>query len=147
MKTTSLIIVAVSIGIIGAANAKPEGKREGRKLPPEVIARFDKDGDGKLNEEERAVAKAARQAVRANVLERFDTDNDGKLSKTERKAMKAAVLEKFDVDGDGKLSADERKEARKEFPVRPRRGGKDGAKRKGGPDGKRGDREAPGAGE
>lgn len=145
MKTISLIIIAASCGFIGAASAKPEGRPDGRKLAPAIIARFDKDGDGKLNQEEREAAKAARGQMRAKVLERFDADKDGKLSETEREAMKAAILEKFDADGDGELSVEERKAAHEEFPMRPRAGGK------GDPEGKKGGRkggsEAPGAGE
>ena len=43
---------------------------------------FDKDGDGKLNEDER---KAVGQAREAEMLKRFDKDGDGKLSEEERR--------------------------------------------------------------
>ena len=49
-----------------------------------MIKKFDKDGDGKLNEEER---KAAEEARKAEMLKRFDKDGDGKISDEERKAM------------------------------------------------------------
>jgi hypothetical protein len=152
MKTTSLIIIAASFGLLCAASAKPEGRPEGgpegRKLPEAIIAKFDKDGDGKLNEEERAAAKEAREAAKAKVLAQFDTDKDGKLSEVEREAMKAAVLAKFDTDGDGKLSEEERKAAQEEFPMGPRPGGdRPGGERPGGNKRGGGEKEAPSAGE
>ncbi len=129
MKTTkSLIIIAASFGLLGSARAeeaKPD--RPHRKLPPEVIEKFDKDGDGKLNEEEREAAKAGRkemmEARKKEMIAKFDTDGDGELSEEEREAAKAArkqmMLEKFDKDGDGELSDDEKAEMRKAMKGRP----------------------------
>lgn len=128
MKTMTLITIAAAIGLSGAAHAE-EGKKERppHKLPPEIIAKFDKDGDGKLNEEEHAAAKAAREEMQAarkkEMLEKFDKDGDGKLNEEEKMAahegMKKKMLEKFDKDGDGELSEEERKEMRKAMPHRP----------------------------
>lgn len=59
-------------------------RRGGGQLPPEVLKEFDKDGDGKLNDEER---KAMQEAGHKKLLEKFDTDKDGKLSDEERKAI------------------------------------------------------------
>jgi Ca2+-binding EF-hand superfamily protein len=161
MKTKPFIIIAASIGIIGSAYAE-EGKpeRQHRKLPPEILKKFDKDGDGKLNEEEREAAKAAREemmkARKKEMLEKFDKDGDGKLSEEEekaaREAMRKRMLEKFDKDGDGELSEAERAEMRKEMGDRPGGPRRPDGKRKPG-DGERkrpqahGDKEAPGAGE
>lgn len=153
MKTKSLIVIAAALGLIGSAHAEEAKKdRQQRKLPPEIIERFDKDGDGKLNEEEREAAKAARKEMmknrRAEMLEKFDKDGDGELNEEERKAMreemKKRMLEKFDKDGDGELSDEERAEARKAMKNRP-----GGPRRPGGKrdrrEGKRGgDGEAPG---
>ena len=47
----------------------------------EIIAKYDKDGDGKLTGEER---KAAHDGIKAEMLAKFDKDGDGKLSKDER---------------------------------------------------------------
>ena len=155
MKTNTLIVIAAAIGLSGAAYAE-EGKKERppHKLPPEILEKFDKDGDGKLNEEEREAAKAARGEMEANrkkeMLAKFDKDGDGKLSEEEKKAaheaMKKKMLEKFDKDGDGELSEEEKSEMRKAMPHRP--GGPDGkGKGKGERPGKGGgDAEAPGAG-
>ncbi|MGJ8634101.1 MAG: hypothetical protein ACSHX7_09285 [Luteolibacter sp.] len=138
MKTKTLVVIGMTLGMFGAVHAQ-EGKKDGpkRKLPPEIIAKFDTDGDGKLDETERAAAKAAREemmeAQKAKMLEKFDADGDGELSESEREAAKAAreakMLEKFDADGDGELSKEEREKARAEMgPRGPRPGGKKGKK-------------------
>lgn len=147
MKNRTLIIAATAFALTGATHAE-EGKpdRPHRKLPPEIVEKFDKDGDGKLDKEEREAAKAAHKA---KMLEKFDTDGDGELSDSEREAMRAErkkrMLEKFDKDGDGELSDAEKAEARKALGDRRPHG----KKRKHGPrkGPKGGDEEAPGAGE
>ena len=148
MKNKSLIIIAASFGLLGAANAQEE-KKGPHKLPPEVIAKFDKDGDGKLNDEEHAAAKAGRkemmEARKKEMLEKFDKDGDGQLNDAEKEAMKEArkkmMLEKFDKDGDGELNDDEKAEMRKAMKDRPggprdgkgkKRGPRDGKGKKGG---------------
>lgn len=148
MKTKVMIIIAAAIGLTGAAHAE-EGKRErgAHTIPPEIIAKFDKDGDGKLNEEERKAAKAAREEMEAarkkEMLEKFDTDKDGELNEAERVAMrsemKKRMLEKFDKDGNGELSEEERAEMRKHFKDRPGHDRPHGKDRKEGG----GDKEAP----
>lgn len=150
-------MIAAAIGLSGAAHAEEgKGPRPPHKLPPEVIAKFDKDGDGKLNDDEKAEARAARgereAARKKEMLEKFDADKDGKLNDDEKAAMreevKKKILEKFDKDGDGKLNEEERAELRKTMPNHP--GGPKRPKGKGAgprPDKGGGDVEAPGAGE
>jgi Ca2+-binding EF-hand superfamily protein len=118
----------------GAPGGKPPGKHH-----QEMMQRFDKDGDGQLNDEEKAAAKSAMQQrqgeMRGEALKRFDANGDGKLDDAERAAAREAMpkergghmtdeqrekaraeFEAFaarhDKDGDGKLSPDERKSAR-----------------------------------
>src|SRR5262245_56229247 len=89
---------------------------------PCYLASFDVDGDGMLNEEERAAAQAKIDEVKA----KYDADADGRLSCTERQAAVAELcpdveapactaepphhhalpcfLEAFDADGDGALN-------------------------------------------
>jgi len=120
--------------LAAADDATPSGKHH-----EEILKRFDKDGDGKLNDEEKAAAKAAaterRDEMRDEALARFDANGDGKLDDTERAALREAMQKerggkmtdeqrekvraefeayaaKYDKDGDGKLSPEERKTAR-----------------------------------
>ena len=103
--------------------AKGFGAKGERNPPQRILDKFDKDGDGTLNENERSELKQAmsqrREANRAKMLKRFDSDKNGQLSPEEKKAavpviteerkkIKAAVLEHFDKDDDGKISIDER---------------------------------------
>ena len=122
-----LFLTAALMGVLAlgtqvlAADAEGEGKgkrRRGRRpwMRKEILKKFDKDGDGKLNEAERAEAKKAWEAKQAETLKKFDADGDGKLNAKERKAAHAArrqemILKKFDKDGDGKLNAEEQKAA------------------------------------
>ena len=69
-----------------------EGERRGpprggsRQIPKEILEKFDKNGDGKLDEDERKAAMAARKA---EFIKKYDKDGDGELSEEERKeAMK-----------------------------------------------------------
>lgn len=161
MKTNTLIILAATIGLSGASYAE-EGKKERphRKLPPELIAKFDKDGDGKLDEAERKAAREGREEMmaerRKEMLAKFDKDGDGELNDDEKAAMreemKRKALEKFDKDGDGELSEEERAEMRKAMGDRP--GGPKGQRERGKGPRPEGNRErgpqaeeAPGAGE
>lgn len=103
MKKALLLISVLSLatGII----AKPEkggkkpGSGEGRPSREEVMKKFDKDGDGKLNEDERAEARKAMEARRAEMIEKFDKDGDGKLNEEERKA---AMASRTKPGGEGK---------------------------------------------
>lgn len=155
MKTKSLIVAMATMGLIGISQAE-EGKKDRpqRKLPPEIIEKFDKDGDGELNEDERKAAREAHgdrmKAWRKGMIEKFDKDGDGKLNEEESKAAraegKARMLKRFDKDGDGTLNDDEKAEMRKEMNHRPgmkkRPHQKDGEGKK-----TEDDAEAPGAGE
>jgi hypothetical protein len=173
MNTTLTMIALALAGTLAvqAQEPAPGGQRErrggNRPLPPEVVKEFDKDGDGKLSDEEAKAAREARQAkaeeARKKMLEKYDTDKDGKLSDEERKTMQTeleakrkALVEKYDADKDGKLSREEIKAARdagEEIPeVRPMGGGRRG---EGGPNGegrpnrpaRGGDKPAPPAGQ
>jgi len=123
--------VAMVMGVSAYVKAQPEkGARDGFpkrvNANAEAIKAFDKDGDGKLNDQERA---AMREQMRKNREKMFDTNGDGKLDDTERAAMqeaRKAQLKEFDKDGDGKLSVEERKAMRETLMKRHQ--GKDKAK-------------------
>jgi EF hand len=72
----------------------------GTEVPPSVLARFDKNKDGKLDAAERAKweAENARRrekdaARKAELLARFDTNKDGKLDADERASAKLAMMQ------------------------------------------------------
>ncbi len=101
--------------------APPDGRRGWNR---DAKAEFDKDGDGKLSEEEK---RDYLDHVRKENLRKYDKDGDGKLSPEERKQIERDNLEerrrhmeeqhmlrRFDKDGDGRLSSEEKAEAEKE---------------------------------
>jgi uncharacterized membrane protein len=128
MKLITPLCILLGTCLIAGAQGNPDkpGKphRKGPP-PPEMLKKFDKDGDGKLSDEERKAMREAMQERNKEKFKKFDKDGDGKLSDEERKAMreahKAEWIKKFDKDGDGKLSEEERKAIprRPERPVRP----------------------------
>ena len=140
MKTKTLTIAALAtLGLLATSFAegkKCDKRKGGHKISEEkraeLVAKFDKDGDGKLSEEER---KAARAAHKAEFMEKHDTDGDGELSDDEKKAArearKAKFMEKFDKDGDGELSDEEKKAAREAMGGRRKHGHKGGKRGKG----------------
>ena len=106
----ALVVVALTMWLGAVADAAPgQGKAKGARpqgkgIPAEILKRFDKDGDGKLNEQERQAAKQAMAErggrpgqpgggdgkLREEILKRFDKDGDGKLNEAERAAAKKA---------------------------------------------------------
>jgi Ca2+-binding EF-hand superfamily protein len=141
--------VVVAVGflaiVLAAAVARAEGPApEGPgpvgpgpfgHLREELLKKFDTDGDGQLNDAERA---AAREALKQRIaeekqkfLEKWDKDGDGTLSDAEKAAAREALgqrireevqarrqefIKKWDTDGDGKLSEEERKAALDSLP-------------------------------
>ena len=95
----------------GNQSNKPNGGTTAntrRENAPQVIQRFDKDGDGVLNDKERA---AARQALPQS---RQRQGNDRKLFSFNVKRNRldpARLMQKYDLDGDGVLNANERRAA------------------------------------
>ncbi len=123
MKTTNLLTLAALIGTCSFASAadkpkRPDGPGPGHEFtpPPEVLKKFDTNGDGKLDDTERM---AMREAMKAEMLKKYDKDGDGKLSEDERKAMQAEMaarhkelLDKYDANKNGKLDPEEIQAAR-----------------------------------
>jgi Ca2+-binding EF-hand superfamily protein len=86
-----------------AAPGEGDGKRA--ELRQRALQKFDKNGNGQLDPDEKEAAKAAMQKRREQrgggkggpdperrqkLLAKFDTDGDGKLSDSERAAAKEA---------------------------------------------------------
>ena len=104
----------------------------------ELLKKYDKDGDGKLNDQERAAMMEERHDRMAKMIKarekEFDKDGDGKLNEQEKAAMMAEMqkrhpngprfqemIKRFDKDGDGKLNDEERKAMQQEQAARMQR--------------------------
>ena len=92
----------------GVRPAQPAEEREAVRA--ERVAAYDSDGDGKISDAEREVARDKRaEQMRA----RLDADQDGQISETERQAGRVQRTEnmrtQFDTDADGKLTPEELK--------------------------------------
>ncbi len=124
MKTYHFAPLFLILSLVSSSGKSTEGSESS---PPDAkratfFQKFDKDGDGKLSEEER---KAAREEMAGKrpllpplLIKKFDKDGDGRLSVEEREDAKKSwqdrkkeTLEKFDADGDGILNAEERRNA------------------------------------
>ena len=117
MLTKLKLAMLISAPLVAGATTYAVAQGDGPKQ--ELLQKFDKNGDGKLDDAERADMKAAFAAKRAEhhkeMLAQYDTNKDGKLDDAERAAMRDARLtERFktmDANGDGKLTLDEFKAA------------------------------------
>tara|TARA_B100000959_G_C14809909_1_gene553321 strand:- start:327 stop:854 length:528 start_codon:yes stop_codon:yes gene_type:complete len=97
---------------------KPTKERSGAPNREALLKKFDKDGDGRLSEEERAEVRAEfanrrKQAgperrISQQILEKFDKDGDGKLSPDERKAAGEAIRKEREKQGQGRRSGSRR---------------------------------------
>lgn len=142
------------------AGPKPESNRPaGGDLSPEakkqrmeeMRKKFDTNGDGKLDDTEKAAMREAMkndpqfQKRREEMIKRFDTNGDGQLDDTEKAAMEAAakakgggkggdlkdkMLARFDKNGDGQLDEAEKAEAKKEMEQHKAQQGQPGAQNK-----------------
>lgn len=120
-KWITAAIAASTIGLIGTGNllAEKNGENKGpgkgrpsrEQMHKKMLEKFDADGDGKLNETERAKAKAAMQKRGAEKFAKADKNGDGKLSKDEVPAEVWARMSKADKNGDGAVSKEEMKAA------------------------------------
>ena len=101
---TFISIICLSIGLAAKPEKKGKGDKPGRPSREEMMKKFDKDGDGKLSDEEKAEIRKAmsNRTPPAHILEKFDKDGDGKLSDEEKAGMRKEIIAKFDKDGDGK---------------------------------------------
>lgn len=139
MKTSSVSLVLLTLTLL-AVPARAQNEMKAADTPAgaggrrkanyqELIKRHDKNGDGRLDEEEKAAAHAAMRKAggegndrRQQLLKRFDKDGDGRLNDAERAAaekFRAEQLKKFDQDGDGRLNDTGKEAARKAFGAGP----------------------------
>ncbi len=107
---------------MSAMSAEDASESADAEVPPSVLARYDRNRDGKLDEAERArwqADLAARReryrAEREAMLERFDTNRDGRLSAEEHAAAKLEMQrERLDRDGQRMRERAERQRAERE---------------------------------
>ena len=90
--------------------------------PEEMLKRFDKNGDGQLDDGERNAMRESFGGQRgqrgpggfnsAEMLKRFDKNGDGQLDEEERAAMRETtrqeMMKRFDKNGDGQIDDEER---------------------------------------
>ncbi len=83
-------------------DAAPQRGRGRGPLRRALIARFDANGDGRLQPEERRQAKrAVRAKLAQRFIRRFDTNHDGNVGPDEMPPGAAHKLRKLDRDRDG----------------------------------------------
>lgn len=111
----------------------------------EMMKKFDKDGDGKLSEEERAELRKSFEGRRGGRGEGDSAEGRGPRGRFGRGGPgrggpgREEMMKKFDTDGNGELSEEERtalhEEMKKRFEERGGEGGPEGGRR--GPRGRR----------
>ena len=115
IKLALVASISLLAGAAGIAAAHGGADAGGGTHKAEILTKYDANGDGKLDDAEKAKMKADFQAKRAarkaDMLAKFDANKDGKLEPAERQAMKAEMsakrFAKLDTNGDGVLSKDE----------------------------------------
>lgn len=107
-----------------------------------ILERFDANGDGRLDETERAALRAAAEKMRAQrgekqgrrdgqVRERREGAERKERGKAgERAERRQRILERFDIDGDGQLNDLEREALRKAIEERRAERGVEGQQRR-----------------
>jgi hypothetical protein len=136
MKKTvlSLTLLAATL-FLAAARADVKAPAAAPALSADDLAllkRYDRNGDGQLDEDELAAAheallkasfsggaagvKGGRQ--RAALIRRFDQNGDGKLDAAEWAEAKRVILARYDTNHDGRLDEDERAAMRADFKAR-----------------------------
>ena len=141
MKSLLLTLIAASMPIMAQETAPAPAPDPAPQPPPachkphfkHILAKFDANKDGQLDEQEKAAMKTAFEARKAEfekkMLEKFDANKDGQLDDQEKAAMKAAfearkaefekkMLEKFDANKDGQLDDQEKAAMKEEFSKR-----------------------------
>ena len=91
MKKIVLMVAGLTLFTL-ASHAEDEGEklnkvREVRRA--ELLKKFDKNGDGQLDETEKAAAREdAKKRREEERLKKYDKNGDGKLDDTEKEAMR-----------------------------------------------------------
>jgi len=146
----SALLASAAFAVVSAARADSPAASAGDQDPTmapsespapnhktrqaELLKKYDKNGDGKIDEDERAAAKADMfkngtggprgSALRERIMKRFDKNGDGVLDENELATAVDALktnprfIQRFDKNGDGKLDETELASARQEITQR-----------------------------
>ena len=87
------LVIALTLCLAGlvasAADAEKKDKKTD-KVRAKVLEKYDKNANGKLDDDERQAMRKERRAENAAAaLKKFDKNGDGKLDASEREAAKA----------------------------------------------------------
>jgi hypothetical protein len=111
MKSIAIVALTLGLGAFVAGAADGEAKPKQGPPIPEWAKQFDKNGDGKLDQEER---NAATKARRDEMLKKYDKNGDGKLDPDEQKAMNEERRKEAATRKAEREKKDEKKEEKKE---------------------------------
>jgi len=131
--TIAMLGLALCVGTSSLMAQDGEKKDDFRN---KLLEKYDKDGDGKLNEAEREAARAefTKQAPATKPTEApsrtrkpIEGGNNpegrrGGPSREDMEARRAAFMKQYDKDGDGEISEEERAAMRAEFDKRREEG-------------------------
>ena len=92
MKKLLAVTLGMSLGalVLHAADgeAKPSGPQDAGAKRAEMLKKYDKNGDGKLDAEEAAAYKKDRDA---ELLKKYDKNGDGKIDAEERQVAQEDI--------------------------------------------------------
>ena len=116
--TAGFVTTCISL-ILSMPAFSADAEINGKAKWQEMKAQFDTDGDGTLNDAERALFRAEKQRKR---FAEIDTNGDGQISFAEQSVAsekrRSKMIARFDQDGNGELNEAERqiaKAARKQM--------------------------------
>lgn len=112
-----------------------EGGRPSPEQMKEIMKKFDKNGDGKLDDAEKAAARESFAKMRGGAGGKPGEGKPGAGKPGEGGPSREAMIKKFDKNGDGKLDDGEKAAAKEAFEKMRAAGGKPGEGKK--PDGKK----------
>lgn len=105
MKVFATLTVIGLLACLPAVTSAQEGPKKHGRRREALLKKFDKNGDGRLDKQERAALREFRSAHRRD---------GGKEGRHAKHGLRRRLLRRFDKDGDGKLNDSER-EALKKF--------------------------------
>lgn len=111
-----LIAGFVALLALPSIAAADEGRQPRGRMRAAMLEKFDANGDGRLQPQERRQAKQAIRAKRMQrmqrFIQRFDTNRDGNVGPDEMPSGQADKLRRLDRNGDGWVQPDERRQGR-----------------------------------